>query len=96
MGDEQSRRRINRLLDRLGSWLPEWGARVLESARNPTARWVRIGIAIALILGGMVGFLPLLGFWMVPLGLLLLSLDLPPLARAVDRLAFWVRRRYRV
>ena len=57
MGDEQSRRRINRLLDRLGSWLPEWGARVLESARNPTARWVRIGIAIALILGGMVGFI---------------------------------------
>jgi hypothetical protein len=91
--EERSRRRINRLLDRLGSRLPQWGASLLETARNPTARWVRIAIAVALILGGIVGFLPVLGFWMIPLGVILLSLDLPPLARAVDRLSLWIRRR---
>ena len=32
-------------------------------------------IGILLILGGILGFLPILGFWMIPLGLLLLSHD---------------------
>src|SRR3954462_1824571 len=44
----------------------------------PQSRGLRIGLGIALVLGGIVGFLPILGFWMVPLGLLVLSVDLPP------------------
>jgi hypothetical protein len=42
-------------------------------------------LAIMLMAGGFVGFLPVLGFWMLPLGLALLALDLPfmrgPMAR---------------
>jgi hypothetical protein len=34
----------------------------------PRSRRWRIVIGIALILGGFVGFLPILGFWMIPLG----------------------------
>ena len=41
-------------------------------------------IGVVLVLCGFVGFLPVLGFWMIPLGLLVLSIDLP-----------WVRRRRR-
>ena len=37
--------------------------------------------------GGFLGFLPILGFWMLPLGLALLALDLPflrgPMARCL-------------
>jgi hypothetical protein len=62
----------------------------------PQSRGLRIGLGIALVLGGIVGFLPILGFWMVPLGLLVLSVDLPPVRRARRRLSvWWARRRAR-
>ena len=59
----------------------------------PQSRGLRITLGIALILGGILGFLPILGFWMVPLGLLVLSVDLPPVRRARRRLSVWWARR---
>jgi hypothetical protein len=59
----------------------------------PQSRGLRIALGIALVLGGLVGFLPILGFWMVPLGLLVLSVDLPPVRRARRRLSIWWARR---
>jgi hypothetical protein len=41
---------------------------------------------VLLVIGGCLGFLPILGFWMLPLGLLLIGLDIPPLHR---RLVAW-------
>ena len=49
-------------------------------------------IALLLIAGGCVGFLPVLGFWMVPLGLLVLALDVPFLQRPVLRFITWLQR----
>ena len=59
----------------------------------PKARWARIAVGIALILGGLVGFLPVLGFWMIPLGLLVLSIDLPSVRRWRRQLTIWWHRR---
>lgn len=42
----------------------------------PASRILRIFFGVVLILGGFLGFLPVLGFWMVPLGLLVLSIDI--------------------
>ena len=53
---------------------------------RPEARWVRWPLGLALILGGVFGFLPLLGFWMVPLGALLIGEDIPPIRRVTLRL----------
>jgi hypothetical protein len=39
-----------------------------------------------LICGGLLGFLPILGLWMLPLGLLLLAEDVPPLKSARTRI----------
>ena len=47
----------------------------------PGNRLVRIILGILLVLFGLVGFLPVLGFWMVPLGLLILSADIPLVRR---------------
>ena len=58
--------------------------------RLPRSRWLRIGLGIALILGGILGFLPILGFWMLPLGVIVLAADIP-LAR---RLIHWVEHKY--
>jgi hypothetical protein len=49
--------------------------------RVPASRSVRIASGTGLIAGGILGFLPVFGFWMLPLGLLILSVDLPPVRR---------------
>ena len=60
----------------------------------PRSRLLRIAIGAALILFGLFGFLPVLGFWMVPLGLLVLSVDIPRVRRWRRRFAVWFSRRY--
>ena len=56
---------------------------------------VRVCIGVALILGGCLGFLPVLGFWMVPLGLMVLSIDLPIVRRGRRRIEVWWGNRRR-
>jgi hypothetical protein len=56
-------------------------------------RLLRILLGAALILGGIFGFLPVLGFWMIPLGLAVMFLDAPLLRRTWSRLRAWWRRR---
>lgn len=51
----------------------------------PANRATRVGLGAALITGGILGFLPILGFWMVPLGLLILSVDFAAVRRARRR-----------
>jgi hypothetical protein len=52
----------------------------------PQSRFARVGIGVSLVGLGFLGFLPVLGFWMVPLGLLVLSVDLPVVRRWRRRL----------
>ncbi|PHR25100.1 MAG: hypothetical protein COA37_04675 [Hoeflea sp.] len=47
----------------------------------PQRAFPRIGLGVGLVVGGVLGFLPILGFWMLPLGLLVLSQDLPLVRR---------------
>ncbi len=59
------------------------------SLAMPRSRVGRIAIGVTLIIGGILGFLPILGFWMVPVGLLILSQDLPFVRRKRRQLALW-------
>jgi hypothetical protein len=59
----------------------------------PQSKPLRIGLGILLVAGGLVGFLPVLGFWMIPLGLLVLSVDLPVVRRWRRQLTVWWHRR---
>jgi hypothetical protein len=56
--------------------------RRLDWLRSPKRWWLRIPIALLLMLGGVFSFLPILGLWMLPVGALLLSQDIPWLKRA--------------
>lgn len=62
--------------------------------RLPRQRRGRIALGSALMVGGVLGFLPILGFWMFPLGLAVLSQDVPA-ARRMRRKAVvkWYRAR---
>lgn len=57
------------------------------------SRLMRIVLGAALIIGGLLGFLPVLGFWMLPLGILVLSIDLPSMRRFRRRLDVWWGRK---
>jgi apolipoprotein N-acyltransferase len=58
-------------------------------------RWARLVTGVLLILLGLLGFLPVLGFWMIPLGLVVLSVDLAPARRLRRRFEVWWERRRR-
>jgi len=61
----------------------------------PRSRAGRIGVGLSLLVGGTLGFLPILGFWMLPLGFVILSHDLPAVRRQRRRTALWWARRRR-
>jgi purine-cytosine permease-like protein len=53
--------------------------------RVPDHPVLRIVLGVLLVVLGFFGFLPVLGFWMIPVGLIILSVDFS-----------WVRRKRRV
>ena len=62
--------------------------------RIPRQKWLRILLGISLIMGGLLGFLPVVGFWMLPLGLFVLSVDMPIVRRYSRRIGLkWARWR---
>ncbi len=67
--------------------------RFLDWIEDERTRIYRVPLAILLMLGGILSFLPILGLWMMPLGILLLALDLPILRGPVTRVTIYLRRR---
>ncbi|MFB9267046.1 hypothetical protein ACFFWD_28460 [Bradyrhizobium erythrophlei] len=85
-------------IDRHFAWfeakLPARPARFVAWLRKPSSRYVRIPLAILLIFGGIFSFLPVLGLWMLPLGLLLFAQDVPFLQKPTAQLLGWVERKW--
>lgn len=69
--------------------------RVIERMKRHPNKWARRGTAGLLILGGCLWFLPVLGLWMLPLGLVIISDEVSWLRRARRRLTVWLGDRYR-
>jgi hypothetical protein len=85
-------------LDRHLAWfegkLPAGPARFVGWLRKPSSRLVRIPLALLLMVGGVFSFLPVLGLWMLPLGLILIAQDLPFLQRPLARTLGWAERKW--
>jgi hypothetical protein len=90
----EGKRALREACKRLERELPERGARILRGLRHPDARLIRIPIALLCIVGGIFSFLPVLGIWMLPLGLLLLAQDVPFLRKPVARFTHWIMSRW--
>lgn len=56
---------------------------------------MRVALGTALVIMGIFGWLPILGFWMIPLGLVVLSVDFHFVRRFRRRLEVWSGRRRR-
>jgi hypothetical protein len=83
--------RIRRQFDALTRLAPAARPVVDPLLRNGM-RWLRIPAALLLILGGVFAFLPILGVWMIPLGMLLLAIDVPVLRPVVSNATIRARR----
>ena len=55
----------------------------------PRSRLLRTALGVGLMILGTLGFLPVLGFWMIPLGALILSYDFASIRRLRRRLVVW-------
>ncbi len=66
----KARRALRRSLFWVREHVP-WGLRTL--------------LGLVLIVGGVFGFLPVLGFWMIPLGLAVILLDVRAVAQVVRK-----------
>lgn len=75
---------------RLERLLPNRMASALRWLRHPASRWARLPVGLVLILGGIFSFLPVLGVWMLPLGLMLIASDVPFLQRPMARFTMWI------
>ena len=80
---------------------PGGGVHVRAFGRDvwlPQNRVIRLAMAAGLMLGSLLAVLPVFGFWMLPLGILVLAADYPPAERVARNLvarAHRLRRRFR-
>lgn len=80
--------RVDGLLARLPAWLQS----KLAWLRVPSRWWVRVPAALLFMLGGLLSILPLLGLWMLPLGVALLAEDVPGMKAPLETSARWIAR----
>ena len=90
----ESRAELDRHFEWIANRLPEKGARFIRWLRQPSSRWVRIPLAFLLVVGGIFSFLPVLGLWMLPLGLMLIAQDVPFLQRPLANALGWAERKW--
>ena len=91
---DKHEQRLQRQIDQLGRTSTVI-KRIIEFLTRDRLRLLRLPLGVLLILGGFVGFLPVLGFWMVPLGLLVLSYEFAMVRRHRRRFVVWWERRRR-
>ncbi|MFO1153090.1 MAG: hypothetical protein U1E42_05425 [Rhodospirillales bacterium] len=84
--------RYEEQLQKIQSKMPGRAGSALGWLRRPEMMPLRVTAAILLMAGGLAGFLPVLGFWMLPLGILLLAQDVPFLRRLSVRMFVFFER----
>jgi hypothetical protein len=82
-------------MERFQNHIPTWVGHNLNRLRGDRAKWLRVPTGVALIGGGVLGFLPLpvVAVWMLPVGLALLAHDIPTMRRPMARLLHFTNRR---
>ena len=58
--------------------------KILHWGKHSLPPGIRSLVGLLLMVGGVFGFLPVLGFWMFPLGLAFIALDIPLTAHRID------------
>ena len=86
----EGQRKLDEAYKRLERELPDCLGRTLRWLRDPNSRWLRLPLGVLFIVGGLLWFLPVLGIELLPIGLLLISEDVPFLRKPVDKVILWL------
>lgn len=89
------KRRLDRQLAALTSQSPVL-RRIGTSIQGKPGVLLRLPMGLLLIAGGFLAILPVFGLWMIPLGLLVLAIDLPPLRPFVSASVIRLRRKWTI
>ena len=73
-------------MNRFQNHIPTWVGRNLVRLRGKRAIWVRVLTGVTLIVAWGLLPLPLVGIWMLPVGLALLAHDIPSVRAPIARL----------
>ena len=93
MGETESK--IDGYFEAVYRRIPVSISRFIRWLRQPASFTVRWIVAILFIVGGIFSFLPILGIWMLPLGLLLIAQDLPALQKPIVAALVWTEAKWK-
>ena len=85
---------LEEAFDGLEQEVPNRLTPLIRWLRTPQARLVRLPLGILCIIGSFLWFLPVLGLWFLPLGLLLLAQDVRFLRRPVGKMTLYLLDRW--
>jgi len=85
---------LNRYFEMINRRVPIRVSQSIRWLRKPSSFAVRLVVALLLILGGIFSFLPVLGLWMLPLGLLFIAQDVPMLQKPLVRALAWFEEKW--
>jgi hypothetical protein len=91
-GVSKEAKRLRRQFDALSRTVPMTRS-VTNRLLQDRMRLVRVPTALFFLLGGVFSFLPMLGLWMLPLGMMLLAVDVPLIRPTVSATFIRARRR---
>lgn len=85
---------LNRYFEMIDRRVPIRISQLIRWLRKPSSFAVRLVVALLLIVGGIFSFLPALGIWMLPLGLMLIAQDVPFLGKPLLNTLRWVEAKW--
>lgn len=92
--DRTDAQKLEAIVETYADKIPQPLGRLIKWMRKPDLRWLRLVVGIMLVIFGCVGFLPILGFWMVPLGLIILAQDSKWLQGPTLKAITWLERKF--
>ena len=92
---QEAQAKLDRAYEVLEEHAPDRIARAIRWLRNPEGRKVRLPLGIALVLVSFAGpVMPIVGIEWLPLGLLLIAQDVPPLRGPVADMTLWAEAKW--
>lgn len=94
MTEIDHRAELERHLQWFEAKLPPRPAQFVGWLRRPSSKYARLPLGVALVGGGVLSFLPVLGLWMLPLGMVLIAQDVPALEKPTARALNWIESKW--
>lgn len=94
MPDQRGKELLDEAFDELEREAPDRITHIIRWLRSPEARKVRLPLGILCIVASFFWFLPVIGIELLPIGLLLVAVDVPFLRRPVGLFILWLEDRW--